>query len=43
VNAKLVGSGLIVINESAEYYGEFIKKEYAKYGKIVRDIGLQPQ
>lgn len=43
VNAKLTGSGLIVVNESAEYYGEFIKKEYAKYGKIVRDIGLQPQ
>ena len=42
-NAKLVGSGLIVVNESAEYYGEFIKSEYAKYGKIVRDIGLQPQ
>ena len=42
-NAKLVGSGLIVVNESAEYYGEFIKTEYAKYGKIVRDIGLQPQ
>ena len=43
VNAKLTGSGLIVVNESAEYYGEFIKTEYAKYGKIVRDIGLQPQ
>jgi tripartite-type tricarboxylate transporter receptor subunit TctC len=43
VNAKLVGSGLIVVNESAEFYGEFIKSEYAKYGKIVRDIGLQPQ
>jgi tripartite-type tricarboxylate transporter receptor subunit TctC len=42
-NAKLTGSGLIVVNESAEYYGDFIKSEYAKYGKIVRDIGLQPQ
>jgi len=43
VNAKLTGSGLIVVNESADYYTEFIKTEYAKYGKIVRDIGLQPQ
>ncbi len=43
VNAKLVGAGLIVANESAEFYGEFIKSEYAKYGKIVRDIGFQPQ
>ncbi len=43
VNAKLVGAGLIVANESAEFYGEFIKSEYAKYGKIVRDIGLKPQ
>ena len=43
VNAKLTGSGLIVVNESADYYTDFIKTEYAKYGKIVRDIGLQPQ
>ena len=43
VNAKLTGSGLIVVNESADYYTEFIKTEYAKYGKIVRDIGLKPQ
>ncbi len=43
VNAKLVGAGLIVANESAEFYDEFIKSEYAKYGKIVRDIGLKPQ
>ncbi len=43
INAKLTGAGLVVVNESAEYYGEFIKTEYAKYGKIVRDIGLKPQ
>ena len=43
VNAKLTGAGLIVVNESAEYYTEFIKTEYAKYGKIVREIGLKPQ
>jgi len=43
VNAKLVGAGLIVANESAEFFDEFIKTEYAKYGKIVRGIGLKPQ
>ena len=43
VNAKLVTAGLYVASESPEFYAEFIKKEYAKYGKIVRDIGLKPQ
>ena len=43
VNAKLVTAGLYVANESPEFYAEFIKKEYAKYGKIVRDIGFKPQ
>jgi tripartite-type tricarboxylate transporter receptor subunit TctC len=41
--AKLVAAGLIIVNESPEFYAEFIKSEYAKYGKIVRDIGLQQQ
>lgn len=43
VNAKLVAAGLIVANESAEWFGKFLKVEYDKYGKLVRDIGLQPQ
>ncbi len=43
VNAKLVGSGLYVANESAEFYAKFIKTEFAKYGKIVHDIGFKPQ
>jgi tripartite-type tricarboxylate transporter receptor subunit TctC len=43
VNAKLVAAGLIVANESADYFQNFIKSEYAKYAKIVKDIGLQPQ
>jgi len=34
---------LIVANESAEFFGGFIKTEYANYGKIVRGIGLTPQ
>lgn len=43
VNAKLVDLGLIVQNESAEYFDKFLKGEYDKYGKLVRDIGLKPR
>jgi tripartite-type tricarboxylate transporter receptor subunit TctC len=43
VNAKLVDLGLIVQNESAEYFDTFLKREYDKYGKLVRDIGLKPR
>ncbi len=40
---KLVALGLIVVAESPEYFGEVIKSDYAKYGKLVRDIGFKPQ
>ncbi|HLF39484.1 MAG TPA: tripartite tricarboxylate transporter substrate-binding protein, partial [Burkholderiales bacterium] len=43
VNSKLVDAGLIVANQSAESIDKFIKNEYAKYGKLVRDIGLKPR
>ena len=43
VNAKLVDLGLIVQNESAESFDKFLKAEYNKYGKLVRDIGLKPR
>lgn len=43
VNAKLTAAGLIIANESAEFFQDYIKNEYAKYGKLVRDIGLKPQ
>jgi tripartite-type tricarboxylate transporter receptor subunit TctC len=40
---KLVAAGLIVVAESPEYFGEIIRSDYAKYGKLVRDIGFKPQ
>ena len=40
---KLVIAGLIVVAESPEYFGDIIRSDYAKYGKLVRDIGFQPQ
>lgn len=43
VNAKLVDLGLIVANESADWFDKFMKNEYGKYGKLVRDIGLKPR
>jgi tripartite-type tricarboxylate transporter receptor subunit TctC len=41
VNAKLTHAGLIVANESADYFQKFIRSEYEKYGKLVRSIGLE--
>jgi tripartite-type tricarboxylate transporter receptor subunit TctC len=43
VSEKLVAGGLIVVAESPEYFGELIRSDYAKYGKLMRDIGFQPQ
>jgi tripartite-type tricarboxylate transporter receptor subunit TctC len=43
VNAKLVELGLIVANQPPEWFDNFIKNEHAKYGKLVRDIGLKPR
>ena len=43
VNAKLVSAGLIVINESPEFFAKFLKTDHEKYGKLVRDIGLKAQ
>jgi tripartite-type tricarboxylate transporter receptor subunit TctC len=40
---KLVAGGLIVVAESPEYFGEVMRNDYAKYGKLVKDIGFQPQ
>ncbi len=43
VAEKLVAAGLIIVSESPEYFGEVIRSDYAKYGKLVKDIGFQPQ
>lgn len=43
INTKLVDLGLIVANESPEWFDKFIRNEHAKYGKLVRDIGLKPR
>ena len=43
ISEKLVAGGLIVVAESPEFFGNLIRSDYAKYGKLVRDIGFQPQ
>ena len=40
---KMVAGGMVVVAESPKYFEEVIKSDYAKYGKLVRDIGFQPQ
>jgi tripartite-type tricarboxylate transporter receptor subunit TctC len=43
VSEKLVAAGLLVVTESPEYFGDLLKSDFAKYGKLVKDIGFQPQ
>ena len=43
VAEKMVAGGMAVVAESPQYFEEVIKKDYAKYGKLVRDIGFKPQ
>jgi tripartite-type tricarboxylate transporter receptor subunit TctC len=43
VTSKLESAGLTVVAESPEYFADFLKRDYEKYGKLVKDIGFQPQ
>ena len=43
VSEKLVNAGLTIVTESPEYFAEYLKRDYAKYGKLVKDIGYTPQ
>ena len=40
---KMVAGGMAVVAESPKYFEDLIKSDYAKYGKLVRDIGFKPQ
>jgi len=40
---KLVAAGLTVVAESPEYFASFLKSDYEKYRKLVKDIGFTPQ
>jgi tripartite-type tricarboxylate transporter receptor subunit TctC len=43
VSAKLESAGLTVVAETPEYFAQFLKSDYEKYGKLVKDIGFVPQ
>jgi len=43
VSEKLVATGLLMVAEPPEYFTNVIRADYAKYGKLVKDIGFQPQ
>lgn len=43
VAEKMTAAGLIIVTEPPEFFGEMIRSDYAKYGKLVRDIGFHPQ
>jgi len=40
---KMTAVGLIIVTESPEFFGEVIRSDYEKYGKLARDIGFTPQ
>jgi tripartite-type tricarboxylate transporter receptor subunit TctC len=43
VSSKLMSAGLLVVAEPPEHFANVIKNDYAKYGKLVKDIGFTPQ
>jgi tripartite-type tricarboxylate transporter receptor subunit TctC len=43
IRDKLVASGLDLVPESPQYFAQFMRSDHARYGKIARAIGLQPQ
>jgi tripartite-type tricarboxylate transporter receptor subunit TctC len=43
VSEKLAAAGLIVVTESPDFFSNLLRSDHAKYGKLVKDIGFQPQ
>ena len=43
VSDKLVLAGLIIVTEPPEFFANLLKSDYAKYGKLARDIGYEPR
>ncbi len=43
VSEKMIAAGLIIVTEPPEFFGDMIRSDYAKYGKLARDIDFKPQ
>lgn len=43
VREKMVFAGLQIVQQPPEFFGETIRRDFDKYGKLARDIGFKPQ
>ena len=43
VREKMQLAGLEIVQEPPEFFGDVLRKDYAKYGKLAKDIGFKPQ
>ena len=43
VTEKLQNLGLVVVNESPQYFDKVLRADFERYGQIVKAIGYQPQ
>jgi len=43
VSEKMINAGLIITTESPQFFGDLLKTDYEKYGKLAKDIGFTPQ
>lgn len=43
VREKMTLAGLEVVQQPPEYFGDVIRRDYARYGKLAKDIGFKPQ
>ena len=43
IHDRLLATGLDVSNETADYFTQYNRSEFEKYGKIAKEIGLAAQ
>jgi tripartite-type tricarboxylate transporter receptor subunit TctC len=43
VMEKLAAAGLLISTESPQFFGDIIRKDYDRYGKLARDIKFEPR
>ncbi len=42
VRAKIATQGMFVVANSPDQFTEFVKAEYEKWGKVIKDANLRP-
>ena len=43
VKDKLTSAGLYIVNESPDYFASVLKSDYAKYGKLIRELKIRQE